>query len=243
LKVMGSSDVSYYISGIKYDFVPYSCRLRPIPEVQAAADRMEKEVILNLEIILHLKPADHGQTTETITGRWVTCINNRDMPDIRMITQVPLSGWMLKQRLQQHEAWAARVLAAVQDAEVKKILNRVIESMRAAASQLPDGLLHHAYCIAYITQDKQYLPTILMDEEPVPAKSVAPALYDLKKAAMRFNDRGMVSGGGSVPGFADSRLRLLERMPPGALRYGTGKPDLHSAGIDGSKPKWSPFGH
>ncbi len=243
LQVMGRSDMRYSISDIGYDFIPYQYRIGVLPEVHAAVDRLEKEAILNLKIILHFKPADHGGTTELITGRWVTCINNREMADIRMITQAPLSGWMLKQRMQEHEAWAARLLANVQDAEVKRILNQVITSMRAAASKLPEGLLHHVYCIAYVTLNDECLPTILTDEEPVPAKTIPPALHDLKTASMKLNAREIVAGGGSISGFADPRLRPLDHVPPGVLRYGSGKPGLPSAGIDGSKPNWPPIGH
>jgi len=243
LQVVGSNEVTYGIVDVEYSYVPYDCRIRPLPEVKAAVERMEKEAILNLKLILYFKPADHGGTTDLITGKWVTCINNREMADIRMITQAPLSGWMLKRRMQEHEAWATRLLAKVQDAEVKRILNQVIASLRAAASKLPEGLLHHVYCIAYVTLNDECLPTILTDEEPEPAKTVPPAIHELKTASMRFSARQMVAGGGGISGFVDSRLRSLDHLPPGVLRYGTGNPGLPSAGIDGSKPKWHPFGH
>ena len=92
------------------------------------------------------------------------------MRDVRADLQFPLSGSMMKQRLREHERWAAAVLAHVKDAQLQTVLNRVIASMRAAQKQIPDGFAHHMHCVAYYTQNNKTLDTVLIKEEPEQAE-------------------------------------------------------------------------
>ena len=69
------------------------------------------------------------------------------------------------QRLRDHEHWVSEVLTHVKDAQVQKVLNQVLASMRSAQKQVPDGFAHHIYCVAYYTENNKSQHTVLCEEE------------------------------------------------------------------------------
>ena len=130
-----------------------------------------------------------------MTGRWITCIDENQMRDIRVILPCPLSGSMLKHRCRAHELWAEELLKEVKDAELKALLNRVLDGMRAVQKQIPDGLAHHMYCVAYYTQNKKCLDTVLFEEEREKAEPAALLPHAAPKGMLALGRDTLISGG------------------------------------------------
>ena len=84
---------------------------------------------------------------------------------LRIILQLPLSGFLIKQRLRDHEHWISETLKHVKDTQLQSQLNRAIASLRATQKQIPDGFAHHIYCVAFYTRDNKALDTVFCEEE------------------------------------------------------------------------------
>ena len=165
LKVVACAKVGYYILDAEYSYVPDESRSALARGVMEAYVDAHKHPVCNLSIIICFQPRNYGQLGEDITGRWVTCTDENKVRDIRILLQLPLSGFLIKQRLRDHEHWISETLKHVKDTQLQSQLNRAIASLRATQKQIPDGFAHHIYCVAFYTHDNKALDTVLCEEE------------------------------------------------------------------------------
>jgi hypothetical protein len=165
LKVEACAKVTYYILDAEYTYIADESRSALVKGVFEAYEEAQKHPVCNLDITICFKSRNYGQLGEDITGKWVTCVDENEVCDIRTILQFPLSGLIVKQRLRDHEHWVSEVLTHVKDAQLQTVLNQVLASMRSAQKQVPDGFAHHMYCVAYYAHNNKSLDTVLCEEE------------------------------------------------------------------------------
>ena len=170
MKVEGCANVSYYIVDAEFKYIADESRSALAKGVSEAYLEAQRRPVCHMDLYVCFKPRDEGPLGEELQGKWITCVDQHDVRDVRANLQLPLSGSMMKQRLREHERWAAAVLARVKDGKVQTVLNRVIASVRAAQKQIPDGFVHHAHCVAYYTQNDKPQDTVLIKEEPEQAE-------------------------------------------------------------------------
>jgi len=205
LKVLGCSNVSYYIDDAEYTYVADESRSALAKGVSEAYIAAQKDPVCRMNVYIHFKPREEDSKADFLQGRWATCIDQNDMRDVRANLQLPLSGLMLKQRLREHERWASAILARVRDAQLQAILNRVVTSMRAAQQRIPDGFAHDIHCVAYYTHNRECQNTVLIAEEPEQAEPAGlPARAPQQALRMLGGEAGL--GGERTPKGPQARL-------------------------------------
>ncbi len=195
LKVEACAKVTYYILDAEYSYITDESRSALVKGVFEAYEEAQKHPVCNLDIHICFKSRNYGQLGEDITGKWVTCIDEHEVRDIRTILQFPLSGLMIKQRLRDHEHWVSEVLTHVKDAQLQTVLNQVLASMRSAQKQVPDGFAHHMVCVAYYTQNNKSLHTVLCEEEWEETEPAGLLARAPQRGLQTLRREAMLSGG------------------------------------------------
>jgi hypothetical protein len=142
---------------------------------------------VNISISLQFRPVDYGDLTGEITGKWATVVNDQGVNDVRAILQMPFSGQVLKQRLQEQEAALQGILetdgqddpASDESDIAEQMFGPILTNLRAVLKLIPDGDVDHMYCVASVIEAGQDQSAIQSDPPP-DAKSL-PSRRDLSK--------------------------------------------------------------
>jgi hypothetical protein len=172
LKVLGHGAASCYLGDEgKSPSIRDRFRSKVLREVQAAVMSLREQPYLALELFPFFKPMDYGQLDRQIRGRWVTAVDNQSQYEIVSVLPLPVSGWMMKQRLLRQETSLKGWIAATDNTALKEALTEALNTVQTVSRQIPDSLADHVLCRAHMTQKGKALSTILTDEEQEAAKS------------------------------------------------------------------------
>jgi hypothetical protein len=173
--------------------------------VQCAAS-----IHIAIEVSPQFSPVNYGELEKDIRGKWATLVFDQQMCKAVTAIPMPISGTAMKKRLLRHGKLLESWLGQAGDASLKKSLAALLENLRTALGEIPDGPADHALCLAEMMDGNKELSTATIDEEeqkqPV-ARADFPRVASLQAARVARPVSTRVLGGSTL------RLGTLPRTP------------------------------
>jgi hypothetical protein len=212
-------------------------------DVAAAFLEMKETSYLLIRIHLFFKPRGFEQQAAQYTGKWATVLNSAGRNDVRLVTQLSLSGWMLKRRMAEHEIWLSDYISDTEDAEERNTWHEVLRDLRSVMKKVPDGFVSAAYCIGTVIGNGKSESTVLSDADLAQAGSSSLRSRAIKTAGPKAGPKSaLIIAGGKTPGIADVAA-ISGIRPSGSVRnYGKRRAHRDQGPPPHAKRKlWSPF--
>jgi hypothetical protein len=203
---------------------------------------MKETSYLSIRIHLFFKPRGFEPQAAQYTGKWATVLNSAGRNDVRLVTQLSLSGWMLKRRMAEHEIWLSNYIADTEDAEERNTWNEVLRDLRSVMKKVPDGFVSAAYCIGTVIGNGKSESTVLSDADLAQTGSSSLRSRTLKMAGPKAGPQSALIAGGKTPGIAGVAA-ISGIRPSGSVRnYGKRRANRDQGPPPQAKRKlWSPF--
>jgi hypothetical protein len=152
--------------------IRHCCRNGVLPEAKAAFMRaQETDLMLTLFLDITFDPDECAAMEKSdFAGAWSNGIFHPDnsgaeLRVVTLYTQSLLSGFMLKEKLKQHENDLSEKMLNSNEFS-RADIDPVIESLRLAQKRIPDDLHGFIRCMAYYQKpDSSALHTILYEED------------------------------------------------------------------------------